>query len=69
MGNLQRSVLAAVLFSTFINELNDGMEVMLTHLVDSLDGWMSILADLDTVRKRMQSDEDEALHSFWNSPL
>lgn len=26
----------------FINGLNDGMEVMLAHLADSLDEWMGI---------------------------
>lgn len=42
MRNLQRSILAAMLFGTFINGVNDAMEVMLAHFADSLDEWMSI---------------------------
>lgn len=42
MRDLRRSLLAAMLFGTFINGLNDGVEVMLAHFADSLDEWVGI---------------------------
>lgn len=67
--DLHRSVFVLILFSTFINRLNDGIEVVLTHLAVSLNGCMSIQPDLDTLANRIRSDENEALHLFRNSPI